>query len=736
MPPSVDAFAVPSNGNGDIPSSFGLVVDMVESCDRLSTSSTLAFETKFLCPLAANCILVLGVPAANLLVVRVGVTRGTVEILAEVLMKHTSETCRKDGCESLLEFSCRTLLEGFHSSSWVRAKLKDQSDIFARCKLDVVAPLIFKTRQDLNERQTAAGEKVLMENLVSVLTRNHAENVPWLVHLLLQNLRSTLPQESQSKAESTKEFERLCTLVGQLWRKSLLASSVASENAFSDVLVAVGRELLVAPSELDSLILFGSVTGQGFDFGAVDDSRFGRAGIAILQLTLDSMLNGSRTIEPSNNSIFHRIAPLLLLRRIPVSFFRLALKEASDSSTGEHCSLVVSVGQQLASRLGIFSMSMSREPPARLVSEEERRLAAEVAGQLLPLGNLWVGNKRIKVAEDYTCFELICRPVFSNLRECLCGEREASKVAQSSVRSARAALFVMCTALQFAHEKDAGDSLLRVAFFALKFLSIEPTGLAKDVVEDFVQLQTGCVEFFTLCQQLTLKSRSEATDSQSDYFDVRSAADEISETVRTILQSGKSTVEWLSGPAVENDDGVGLSKSASKSLWRSLVAVSQRSDGAAASLYHLPWIFSWLTGETEDNYCAQPFCVAAAMQIVFVLLMKTKSFTFLGDSQAQQGKSVLKLYQFVIGLLAADSSSERDVGTVLACRSAALTLLLALVSVDAISTEGPSVCTHLSPVDCIKAFRIVEHLAANDPDPNVQRLSRQVLSVLRSQARE
>jgi len=736
MPPSVDAFVETSEGDGDIPSSFGLVVDMVESCGRLSNSSTLAFETKFLCPLTANCILVLGVPAANLLVMRVGMTRGTVEILAGVLMKHTSETCSKDGCESLLDFSCRILLDGFHSSSWVRAKLKDQCNIFAGCKLDVVVPLIFKTRQDLNERQTAAGEKVLMENLVSVLTRNHAENIPWLVHLMVQNLRSTLPQGSQSKAETTKEIERLCTVVGQLWGKSLVASPTASENAFSDVLVAVGRELLAAPSELDSLILFGSIAGQGFDLKAVDDSLFGRAGIAILRLTLDTMMKGPRTMEPSTNSIFHQIAPLLLLRRIPVSFFRLALKEASDSSTGELWSLVVSVGQQLASRLDIFSISMSRAPPARLVSEEERRLAAEVAGQLLPLGSLWVGNKRIKVAENCTCFELICLPAFSNLRQCLCCEREASKVTQSSVRSARAALFVVCIALQFAHEKDAGDSLLRVAFFALKFLSIEPTGLAKDVVEDFVQLQSGCVEFFTLCQQLALKSRSVTKDSLSDCCDVRSAANAISEAVRTMLKNGKPTVEWLSDPAVDNHDDFDSSKSASKSLWRSLVAVSQRSDGVAASLHHLPWIIAWLTDKTEDKYCAQPFCVAAAMQIVFVLLMKTKSFAFLGDSQVQQGKSVLKLYRFVIGLLAADSLSERDVGAELACRSAALTLLLALVSVDAISTEGPNVCTHLSPVDCIKVFRIVEHLAANDPDSNVQRLSRQVLSVLRSQAKD
>lgn len=751
LPPDIDAASGQETGVQvvDLPKSFTLIVGILKcASDPSSTQSTVSSSTVLihvLCRLAVQCILALGVSGAESIVSRVGMTRETVKILTDILTLDDVATLHStNGLEKTVEFSCRTLLDHFYTNSLVRAKVHKRSDLFVHCASDDVIPRILTTlyQREFGEQPgpqrdskcNDAEEGKLIQCLVQFLLSRIADDLPQTVRLFVESLRKTI-EGTDICSEKEKGLEHICFVVGRSWRDALFSVTQAtrSSHTFGNVFLSTAREFLAQPSEQLHLNLFGAITGHESDFEGVNDTQLGLSVVDILQLSLESMLDGTRSID-----IFNRIAPLLLLRRLPVSLLRLAMEETSRSISANLFSIVVSLGEQLSSRLDIRQANGTCAQPYSRLAPDERRLAAEVAGRLLPCGDLWTHGEQIIIPKRCTCFELLCEPAFSKFNKQLADKSNGS-VEQDVVRAARASLFVVSTAAQVAKAKDEGTCLFRVARFAIDCLSVEPTSLAKSVREDFVQLQAGCIEFFVLCQQLSFKQKS---TTQSLFVGFQSVADQIIEAVKIMLQTGKADVDWMvssndgvhEGKAQATDDDAKLLLVARVSLWRSMVAASQRADPSEASRRHMPWITAWLTDEKESIVRDQSYCVAAAMQAVFVLLMRTKTFSSFAGSHSEQGKSVRELYRFVIRVLHPVDAPLTGTGAVRACRSAALTLLLALVTINSItSPDTLTVDTgHLTPSDYLEAFARVQELATNEEDPEIRRISEQILSILRT----
>jgi hypothetical protein len=670
-------------------------------------------------------------------------TVDSVAILVEVAMRpalHLSETSRSFNSTVLLDAICTLLLSHFRSSSSVREKLRENTCIFRLCSaVTVVSPLLQLLAEN-EQRLHPMDEETVLGALIETLDRYLlAEQVP-LIPILVEGLRDAIPPHNNSSEHKANEMmlEKLCSKVGRSWRNSLLVGSKATESGFGRALSLIGQELLRTPSELTPLSLFGFVAGQDADFEGgglelVPRAPTTLAVIAVLQLSLHSMTLNHTEPVLSEDPIFLRIAPLLLLRRMPASLFRLVMRETPTPSC-KLFSLAAAVGKQLVLRLGILKPGYG---PLVLFTSEERRLAAEVASRLLPLGDS-IDQGRIADTKPPSCFDLICYPAFKGLSDALCESDGNIDLLLRRIRSARAGLFVACSAIPFADGSCNGGFLLCIAAFVFELLSLETENIAVDVMEDFQQLQTGCVEFIAVCEQRLLRCHlAEANCFTTLMLTVPSrgtyclcyAAREISNTVRDILQTGRSGAKWLqsfnrrseqSPLAMDADVAIQVQTR----LWSSLLLAAQRCE--AGHLHELAstnffWIVAWITKEPYATSLLHPLCLAAAMQTVFVLLMRTASLEFVASAKSRQ-RATQKLHRFVVDLMKA-GMTENGQKAILAVRLAALTLMLALVSVESVAC--------LTPAEVMESFALVQYLAISDPDGQMQQISIQILSILR-----
>lgn len=727
----------------DMPQSFALLVDVIlhqAKTSQFYTTTTLCSSTRDLCRIVANCIAAVGVSAAEALVSQTGMTRLSVEILVFILMQH-------DASSSVVDFSGRVFLENFHSSFLVRAKAQQQgSFLFVRCSPVNVIPWIMSAlcREDSDLKEVdgrcrcdlvsadveGAAEDTLIQCLTHVIFHHQrVENTGQMVRLVVQSLRNAEPC-AQINSLRRNTIDHWCDVVGRAWKEGLVSALQASPSPslLRTTFVETSAEFLSQPSESLLLTLFGAFAGHDADFERSLLAEQRLAILDILHLSLVSLSETTRSFDPSKHSIFHRLAPLLLMRRMPFSLLRLAIQDSPSSSM---CSvaLMSSLGLELARRLDINADETTLQQS--WLTPEERNVAAEIAGRLLPCGtSVWIGDKKSTITKECTLFQLVCCPAFTNLKACLLGECETTAL-KKSVRSARAALFVACNALQFADGKDEGSCVLYVARFALHCLSIETNIQAPDVVEDFIQLQTGCVEFFALCLQLSF-GKQILLVSSGKLCSVQYATTQVYDATKIILTTGKVSSEWsiTSSAAVHQNTaqatGNNVNNIAQVSLWRALVAASQRSEPDAASKELLPWVVAWLTESDTDHCRVQPFCVAAAMQTVLVLLLKAKTTNYLAFDHTEQVTTTSKLFRFVISVLHL-SNRFPSIGLA-ACQAAALPLLLTLVTLCPQTPQGH--LASFTSTDLLETVSVVRDLTTNDTVPDTQLIAKQILSIL------
>jgi len=165
-------------------------------------------------------------------------------------------------------------------------------------------------------------------------------------------------------------------------------------------------------------------------------------------------------------------------------------------------------------------------------------------------------------------------------------------------------------------------------------------------------------------------------------------------------------------------------------LWNSLVLVSQRIDleklqGFAAMT--LPWVIEWGTESSAGKNHRHPLCVAAAMQVAFVQLTRTKSISFLSERCEDVEKSILKAYRWAFEILRRNDSVLGD-SVRQAERSAALKLLAVLISIEAANIEQEcGAAGALASVDSAEILETLHVIVNRESDPDLCLLASRVL---------
>lgn len=481
--------------------------------------------------------------------------------------------------------------------------------------------------------------------------------------------------ETSSVAE-----EEVCTTLGKTWHDLLLKDDMLDDTALSKILSAVAREMLAHPSSNMHLVLFGVVAG---DTTVRSCRRCYYALGPILELATDALIKDRN----DQHDVFARLAPLLLLRRLPVDYFSVPKGMQPDIIT-KHDDLLHHTCELLMER---FEGGTTES----CYAAEEKRLAIEIVGRSIPLGTV----DGLSTCSMYSCIGACSLGKLSQKLQ------SGNSVTIRDIQVGKAALFASCIGLANSTDHTSpGSDLLEIARAASSFLSVESaTGSFQTVLE---QLQMGSAEFFALCWQkmfeLTEQQRREQLGS------ISSAVFDICENVMTTAQSGESKLLGA------------LTMKGRTMLWNSVAIACKRikNDCVQRVLVRtVPFILSWsLAATTMDTACH-----AAALQVVVltfsrVATEKTQSkFDF--DRKKETISQVLRLSHRLLQEKGSGPPSIRSVAVRLC------------ISVEAFAGEK-GLAAFASEQDCVNRLLLLERVAQQDSEVETRKLAGRFISLL------
>jgi len=286
--------------------------------------------------------------------------------------------------------------------------------------------------------------------------------------------------------------------------------------------------------------------------------------------------------------------------------------------------------------------------------------------------------------------------------------------------------------------------------------------------KEFLQLQSGCIEFFAVCieEHFYLRSPSQQrTDRfqriyqiaveliQTGSISSRELQEQLTVGEARILNPHNNENLVANGSLVQKDLHRSYSVACYTCLWNSFIVVAQRCPGDGGKLQLLsgrvlPWLLSWGrtsmeagNGGRESRVHNHPLCVTAALQLAFILVTRSKSFGGLVPSPCAaqpSDSSIQMLYRWALLAVSSgkdDASATDYAKTTLRC--AGLKMMLAIVTIGKIVSENHTLNKSgaspdasvlvVTPKELEKTFSILKEVAKDDPDPKVQALAAHIL---------
>ena len=286
-------------------------------------------------------------------------------------------------------------------------------------------------------------------------------------------------------------------------------------------------------------------------------------------------------------------------------------------------------------------------------------------------------------------------------------------------------------------DDDSGEPLIDVASFAFEVLNIPLEHMGGILGEEISNLQSGCVHYFIvisldslscrkaqivnpaklipLIEEIECDGTSQKTKSESN-LSFLDALSEILQSLITIITSGGSPYNLCK-----------FSPSSRVTLLNAIVVFAQnnkaddgRIDWLASNI--LPTLVKWTSRGIIDDDIHHVICRAAAFQVIYTLLARCGSFSFLGPKEPDFVRCTLQsaLRSFHVG-------AEQDSSTSSLLRLATLKAILTIIALYSLS--GNDVKVYLSPVEIRSAMSTFT--AANvDQDMEVRRLANEILPYL------
>ena len=627
--------------------------------------------------------------------------------------------------------------------------------IFVSTPLDILIDRLLKILEthEVSSFASSAASKILVDVLVCNALQNSDIIVANIIRFMAKNDTRTDGYERQPRHQS-----KFLKYVGK-WSKVLLISNSCDDQAFASIMSACGRGMLKDPSNSLNLTLFGALIGDG-KIEAEESSqesykrRVQFAVQALVRMSISELERIDKTAIDKSN-VFEKLCPLLMLRRIPPHYFRLA--HCADSDNPLHY-----LAQILAKSLGI----RSKGPGNTNISSEERRLCADIAANCLPFS-----ASKSDSSEKPSGFEVFCQP---NMSSSLLNGQSLTNV---DWKALKVALYIGCHIVQVAPETVGCTEYSYLVNFAMTLLNIQD-GETEESIESLVEAQTGCIEFLATCicaiHQFPSDAIAGANKPSSGLIEEIDPNDPISATKQTHQTELHTTVAYLSSfrdaiiNLVYGNELKRLSSSSSNHcisptdhqdwmrkkwpvssricLLNALSIAMQRCNidilpKLTKSL--VPAIQAWLLEGKIGDTIRHPLCVAAALQCIFNSLQRTKSFAPLEQSQVLVEDSVRKLFEvsvYIIERHPAQAQHQSDAYEQTSMRVAALKLLVVIVSINQqtlipAADTGDNIGSGLRedcipPSDLVRAMSIIRGLANMDENPDVRKLATQLLSFM------
>lgn len=673
--------------------------------------------------------------------------KGRVEIKIEVILNMLDQlpTRQSDGDDndSLHHAATKMLLQSIDSVPYLRSRLRSDPSFFYNVPSKLIVPEIVQYLvTKYAQRKPDAGASSLAGLLCNIMTANanngRAED---FIGCLMSSLQDT-DRGDGSQESHTAFFNKN----GPIWRLALLDESSSSASAYKDILLATAKSMIEMPSSITPLALLASLVDSQYRLRSSEDDatvrlekRIFLATAGIIHFSVNHIPISHEDDDVNEMSIFGRLAPLLILRRMPRSYYN-ALHQAllSDKETYD---VVVGLVAFLSDSLKSHAVRNDQGNLAR----EEKKLLAELAGHCLPLSRKVnrepCGSPDTNVL-PVSLYENICVGPFTDTLKLL--RREDEHVPQSDadtnqknrvdeypgistivgIRQAKAALYAVSHHVALGLDEDDGEALINVASFAFEVLNFQ-TGLAcvaetsilsSDgkaetsilLREEMAMLQSGCTHFLVisvdslscrkarnigpsepyLIEDVECQIISRGTKGRSHSF--LGALSEILHTLKSTIITGESA--W---------SAIHFSPSSRTAMLNSFVMLAQGSraeDGRLAWLASeiLPTFVEWTSRGPVDEDIHHALCIAASLQVTYTLLARCGSFDFLGCSNNNNDKkketdfvrrtlrcALVSFHDTGVGGAAAEanSPSSASCGAPL-LRLAALKVILAVIALS------------------------------------------------------
>jgi hypothetical protein len=594
------------------------------------------------------------------------------------------------GDSELVTDAAGVLISNVGNSPSLRHKMKTMPNLFQHVSCEfLVHRLIHAACTVINEASTTCIATI--DTLSTLMSQRLQQCFASrdLGHFIESVVKTLLAIENSSEMVSAE----LGKVFAPSWRQVVMLESVTDHRGFCLVLDALALAVLSSPSSLALLTLLGAFVGEPADYllESTRTLRFIQLGMQNVVQLCTEHLKAAHTLELTCE-VFERLSPLLLLRRIPSRLYRVAWERSfSDECTDkkETTSLLSSLASEIAARLSFDESS----PKGEMISPYERRLAAEVAGHCLPFD----------MGEAYSCFHRICQPAFQKALDGACSASTTSV----SFKPAKAALHAVVYYMSLSVDPESSDGIFATLAFALRICGMPEPLLSED--QDLEQLRTlGCAELFSSCFEQTFA------------YD-KSTLLNVTTLLRQILTDESPDLgraEQMATRMFHVDGKVVLSPKLRSALWNSLLEVSKRCPDGKLEKWEtsiLPWVIPRaLDGKNH------PLCVAIGLQVVFVLIVRSKSL----DCVQRRGGGVKRLYQWALRSM--EYPPHKDHFAVTLVKTVGLKLLVAMLTMDQIGGVR-----YFGAREVMQTMEILESAVVSNEEPEVQQVAVQMLTSLK-----
>jgi len=717
-----------SKGVDEVPESF---TSLIQELDRVysTNSSNLEPSERAICALLERFILHRPNFLLKSFLSRIKNTKCKVQVLVSL-----QQNSRQDGilpCDltEKIEF---ILLKLLHSSKYLQQLASATPSIFSHLPTNVLIQKLAELLQsnDISDYAKSAVSKVLSETIVT----NSPLCSAVVVNTLLTSLQCTGNHNNRETPKTILKY-------AASWRRAFLHRSDCDDGAFTSFLIAISKAMFMDPANSSIFELFCSAIGDGSDLD--DGTSFGASRERIRQCTDALIRQAVNTLtdyesnEICSESMFMRLSPLLMLRRVPMVYYQLWFDNKNLDVI-----LCNSLADIVAFKLGIEH----DEKICMVQSVEERKLFAELAALCLPFS-----KQPFYIENIPTTFTRYCVPVFSDTSSKLVTRTMSS----DDWKRVKLALYICCHCTQLCIRRVSPLDLEASIRFALEMI-------LNDEFDDdnFIELQTGCIDFLATCVQILC---SKYVHGQEENVPKVGIVEEIQNCVKGNILASRTFPGLLTSLAELKDAMLNISRNIQMSsipkpsflldfmnkrkyysissricILNSFTLASQRcSDEELRSLskFVIPHMLKWVFGGDVDTETRHPLCIASLMLILFTILTRSRSFDCLESDEECLEDTVRHTYRYTIKLLnppRTKSLAEVGLAAVSTMRIAVFKVLLAIINVDQSPASRISLNEILAPGEIAHMSSVVRGAANVDEDVDVRKIAAQLSTLFQN----